>query len=132
MDWTQIIITLITLVLVPIITWLLSLLGQLARAKIAAITSASARTLLESALAEGEAAVATAVLETQQIYVAALKAAGGFTQAAADSALHETMARVKKIMSMAALTTIQNATGNLDTWIRSRIEAVVGEIKSVA
>ena len=131
MDWTQIIITLITLVLVPIITWLLSQLSLLARAKIAAVTSASTRTLLESALAEAETAVTTAVMETQQIYVDALKKAGGLSQAAADKALFDTMERVKKIMSDAALNIIQDATGNLDTWIRSRIEATVGELKPI-
>src|SRR5665647_1228105 len=99
MNWNEIFATIITSVIVPILIWGARKLMQLADAKIEAINSDLARTMLDGALIEAESAVETAVRETQEIFVKALKSSGEFSQAAADQALLQTIERTRQILS---------------------------------
>ena len=131
MNWNEIFATIITSVIVPILIWGARKLMQLADAKIEAINSDLARKMLDGALIEAESAVETAVRETQEIFVKALKNSGGFTQAAADQALLQTIERTRQILSSSAAHIIQDSTENLNAWIRAKIEATIGVLKTV-
>ena len=129
MNWNEIFATIITSVIVPILIWGARKFMQLADAKIEAINSDLARKMLDGALIEAESAVETAVRETQEIFVKALKTSGEFTQAAADQALLQTIERTRQILSSSAAHIIQDSTDNLNAWIRAKIEATVGLLK---
>ena len=74
-------------------------------------------------------AVQTAVLETSQIFVDALKADGAFTGEKAKEALDIALDRAKQLMGDAAQLAIEKFMGDADGWIIAAIEAQVKSLK---
>lgn len=130
MDFDQIITLLITTVLVPLLTWGVATLIKLADAKIAQVKDRTLRDALYAARRELEAAVMTAVTETQETFVKAIKAEGQFTAADANLAFNKSFDRTKQIMSNAGMEVIETATGALNAMITAQIEAALKDIKT--
>lgn len=125
MDFEQILTLIITTILVPLLSWGVSVLIKLADAKIAQIKNETIRQAFTDARKELTAAVETAVAETQQTFVDAIKKEGTFDKAAAKQAFEKSYARVLEIMSFAGMEIIEDATGAANKLISAEIEKAV-------
>ena len=125
MDFEQILMLIITTVLVPLLSWGVSVLIKLADAKIAQIRNETIRSAFTDARKELSAAVEAAVGETQQTFVDAIKKDGKFDKAAASKAFNMSFDRVKQIMSCAGMEIIEDATGAVNELITAEIEKAV-------
>lgn len=125
MDFEQILMLIITTVLVPLLSWGVSVLIKLADAKIAQIKNDTVRQAFADARKELSAAVEAAVAETQQTFVDAIKKDGKFDKAAAKQAFDKSYARVLQIMSNTGMEIIEDATGAINQLITAEIEKAV-------
>ncbi len=125
MDWTEIVIALISAVLAPSVIMLLTAAMKHLQEKTKAIENMDMRDALSRSLAELEAATVMAVGEVRETYVKQLKDAGSFEPYHAKEAFDRAFRRVKEIASDLTLETVAIATGNLDEWIRAQIEHLV-------
>jgi len=124
MDWTQIIITLITLVVAPCMI-------LLAKEGIALLKSKTKSETLITALTEMDDAVATAVTSTAQTYTDALKAAaadGKLTDGEKSAALSQSINTVKNSLSASVTTYYAEHNTDLEKYIKDKIEAYIGGI----
>lgn len=127
-NWTEVIVTLISLVLVPLISWALTELGKYIAAKTAAIKDEAARAYVRNAVERAEDAVRLAVRETAQTFVDSLKKAGTFDEAAAKSAFNQSMTRAKQILGAEGRAMLADATEDVEAWLTARIEASVKSV----
>ena len=125
MDFEQILMLIITTVLVPLLSWGVSVLIKLADAKIAQIKNETIRNAFTDARKELSAAVEAAVAETQQTFVDEIKKDGKFDKAAAKQAFDKSYVRVLEIMSHAGMEIIEDATGAVNELITAEIEKAV-------
>lgn len=132
MDFEQILASVITLVVVPLLTWAVKKLISFLDAKIDAVNNETAQKILDNAVYELGLAVETAVNETAQTYVDALKKDGKFTKEEQQIALNKTIERVKQIASNMSLDIIDEATGALNERIQAMIEAEINGQKVVS
>ncbi len=132
MDWTEILIALITAVIGPAILLLSNSGIKYLKAKAEAVSNAEARNLLQNSLYELESAVGIAVTEVQETFVKAIRESGNFNAEIGKEALKKSINRVKEIGSDLALQVVDDATGNLDAWITSQIEAYIASLKTIA
>ena len=70
-------------------------------------------------------AVSTAVTYTSQVYVDKLKETGQFTKENQQEALGIAVAQAKNLLTAEAITYLQTAYGDLNEYLKSRIEAEV-------
>lgn len=70
-------------------------------------------------------AVATAVTYTSQVYVDKLKETGQFTKENQREALENALAQAKNLLTAEAAAFLENAYGDLNEYLKSRIEAEV-------
>lgn len=124
-------------IIIPMLTYIGVMLRKIMNAKIdewLAASSIKQKEEIRAALTDAQdklsSAVYDAVMETQATFVAGLKKSGNFTSIAACEAMRKSSERTKQIMSNAAMDIIQKQTGNLDTMIQTKIEALLPEIKS--
>jgi hypothetical protein len=73
--------------------------------------------------------VYTAVEQTMQVYVSALKKNGEWNEKTADAAFVNAKMTALAIMGTAAQEAIGQLTGDIDTWLDAKIEACILEIK---
>ena len=76
-------------------------------------------------LAAAADAVATAVTYTSQVYVDKLKETGQFTKENQREALEIAVAQAKNLLTAEAAAFLENAYGDLNEYLKSRIEAEV-------
>lgn len=81
-------------------------------------------------LAAAADAVSTAVTFTSQTYVDALKKSGEFTKENQEEALWLAVGIAKNLMTVEARAFLENAYGDLNTYLQSRIEAEVRNQKT--
>jgi hypothetical protein len=129
LDINEIIMIIITSVIVPLLAWGVKTLTSLADAKIEQIKNKTIQDAFKEAKSELEQAVMTAVAETQQTFVAALKSDNTFTKEDAKIAFDKSFERTKEIMSESGMNVIETATGALNALIVAQIEKAVKEIK---
>lgn len=127
MDFEQILMLIITTVLVPLLSWGVSVLIKLADAKIALIKNATVQQAFVAARQELASAVTAAVAETQQTFVEAIKDEGQFDKVAAKQAFDKSYSRVIEIMSNSGMAVLEEATGALNKLITAEIEKAVRE-----
>ena len=129
MEINEIITIIITTVIIPLLTWGVKTLTNLADAKIEQIKNKTIQDAFADARMELEDAVFAAVAETQQVFVEALKADGHFTADDAKVAFNKSFERTKEIMSNSGMNIIETATGALDALITAQIEKVIKQLK---
>lgn len=129
LDINEIIMIILTTVIVPLLAWGVKTLTSLADAKIEQIKNKTIQDAFKEARIELENAVMTAVSETQQTFVAALKADNTFTKEDAKIAFDKSFERTKEIMSESGMNVIETATGALNALIVAQIEKAVSQIK---
>lgn len=129
MEINEIITIIITTVIIPLLTWGVKTLTNLADAKIEQIKNKTIQDAFADARMELEDAVFAAVAETQQVFVEALKADGHFTADDAKVAFNKSFERTKEIMSNSGMNIIETATGALDALITAQIEKAIKQLK---
>ena len=125
MDWTQIIISLISLVIAPCLI-------LLTKEGIALLQSKTKNESLNAVLTEMQSAVETAVNATSQTYTDALKAAaadGKLTDAEQAEALSKAVATVENSLSASVMTYFDEHNVDVTKYIKDRIEAYIGGAK---
>lgn len=124
-NWTEIIVAVISLILVPMLTWGLAQLTAMLKAKTEAIKDESARAYVGHAIDQATDAVSLAVRETAQTFVDALKKEGKFDEAAAKAAFNQAYERTKQILGDAGQDMLADAVADVEAWLKARIEATV-------
>ena len=127
MDWELILQIVITSVIAPSIILVVKAVIAYISTKTDGIADENLRLAINSALDDLERAALTAVSETEQVYVQALKAEGKFDKAAQSTALQRACARTQEIMTDYAYALIDDVTGHAEDMIRAKIEELVGE-----
>ena len=130
MDFEQILTLVITVVLVPLLTWAVKAFINFLDAKIAQVKNETIRKALNDAKEELAIAVNTAVNETAQTFVDGLKKDGAFTAEMQKQAFDKSVIRTKEIMSNAGMDIIETATGALNQLITAQIEATIKQRKN--
>lgn len=125
LDLTQIIITLIQLIIAPLAIWLTKEAVGYLKAKAVAISDATAHERVLHYLDLAAAAIETAVAETQQTFVSTIKHTEGWSAATAQEAYQRSRARAIEIMGKATYMGLFEAVGDVNKWINARIEAAV-------
>lgn len=124
-NWTEVITTVIALVIVPMVTWGLAELTKMLAAKTAAIKDDALRAAAQDAIDQATDAVRIAVAETTQTFVDSLKKAGKFDEAAAKEAFAQSYARAEQILGAAGKAMLADAVADVNAWLTARIEASV-------
>lgn len=75
--------------------------------------------------------ITSAVKFTYQTYVEELKGKDIFTKEAQEKALNETYERVKNQLSKEAIKFIEENYGDVEKWIKEKIEAVIYSLKNL-
>jgi len=125
MDWTEIIIALISLVIAPCLI-------LLTKSGIALLQSKTKNEVLNTVLTEIQDAVETAVNATAQTYTDALKAAaadGKLTEDEQAEAMSKAVMTVENSLSASVITYLDNHNININKYIKDRIEAYIGGAK---
>jgi len=124
-DWTEIIITLIQLIIAPLAIWLTKEAVGYLKAKAGAIADATAHERVLHYLDLAAAAIETAVAETQQTFVSTVKHTEGWSAATAQEAYQRSRDKAIEIMGQATYAGLSEAVGDVNKWINARIEAAV-------
>lgn len=123
MDWTQIVIILIQLVIAPLIIW-----GV--KEGVGYLKTKAKNEKLAGYIDRAEDAILTAVEETQQIFVDAIKGTSGWDQAAMEQAFQQSLTRSKQIMGEAVYAGLTEAVDDVNAWITAKINQSVRITKS--
>ena len=125
LDLTQIIITLIQLIIAPLAIWLTKEAVGYLKAKAGAIADATAHERVLHYLDLAAAAIETAVAETQQTFVSTIKHTEGWSAATAQEAYQRSRNKAIEIMGQATYMGLAEAVGDVNKWINARIEEAV-------
>jgi len=124
-DWTQIIIIIIQLILAPLLIWGVKAGVVFLQQKALAVQNADTRERIQYYLNLAAAAIQTAVTETQQTFVDSIKGTEGWDKATMSAAFARSMERAKAIMGVAIYDGLTEAVGDVNEWITAQIETAV-------
>jgi hypothetical protein len=125
MDWMNIITQLFEIVIFPLLGVGTIYLINLIRVKIQELKSKKDNELYSKYLTLLEDTIVNCVLATTQTYVSALKSQNKFDAAAQKIAFEMTYKNVMDILADDAKEYLQNAIGDLETFVNNKIEATV-------
>ena len=117
--------TLLQAVLVAAVPVCAAFIGKGLKALASYLGQKSENDTAKKYLAAAADAVATAVTYTSQVYVDKLKETGQFTKENQKEALGIAVAQAKNLLTAEAITYLQTAYGDLNEYLKSRIEAEV-------
>ena len=129
MDWTQILIVVIQLIIAPLLVWGIKEAVSFLKVKTLAVENEAYRKILQDYIDRAAAAIQTAVIETQQVFVDSIKHTEGWNSAAMQEAFTRAAERAKAIMGTAVYDGLTEAVGDVNKWITARIEQTVHETK---
>lgn len=125
MEYELILQNVLTFLVVPIVIYLIARFEKFIKSKIKQIESDTAQKILNDALENVAQAAQTAVIETEQTFVKAVKREGNWSAETMEQAALQAYERTLQIASDAALKTVQDANKNIEAYIMSKIENVV-------
>ena len=112
----------LTSIILPLAAWGIKKLADWLKVKTESAT-------LEKYIDFAGDAVKMAVEQTTQTYVDSLKKQGAFDGAAQKEAFAKTFATAKGLLTVKATEAISLVYGDVDNWLRSKIESTVAETK---
>lgn len=121
--WLNIIETVLTAVVVPLLAWGVKSLVDWLNTKIHNET-------IEKYLTFAGDVVTQAVKETSQTYVDSLKKNGTFDEIAQKEAFRRTKETVLNLLTDNAIKAVEMVYGDINTWLRSKIESAVNDNKA--
>lgn len=131
MDWLKIVENIILLVLVPLFGIGIRALVKFLKEKTAEIGDKGLADLLDRYIAYGEEVVNSVVKYVAQTYVDALKTQGTFDKESQEIAFAKAKEAILKLLNEDAKEAIASVYGNLDEWIKIRIEQACRDLKQV-
>ena len=120
--WFNIIETILTAAVIPLLAWGIKNLVNWLKTK-------TNNAIVEKYLTYAGDAVTQAVKETTQTYVDALKKEGKFDKDAQIEAFNKTCETALKLLTTDALDVIEMVYGDVEAWLRSKIESTIAENK---
>ena len=117
------------IVIIPLLGVLTTYLVKYISAKISEVSSKTDNELEQKYLAMLNETITNCVIATTQTYVQSLKAQGAFDEEAQKKAFAMTYSAVMDILSKDLVDYLTNAVGDLDLYIRQKIESTVNSEK---
>lgn len=121
--WLNIIETVLTAIIVPLFAWGVKSLIDWLNTKIHNET-------IEKYITFAGDIVTQAVKETAQTYVDSLKKTGAFDEIAQREAFNRAKETALKMLTKDAIEAIEMVYGDINTWLRSKIESAVNDNKA--
>lgn len=125
MNWQQIITTILEICIIPLLGILTKMLVTYLQTKSKELASKTDNEIAEKYIKMLTETITSCVVSTNQTYVETLKNKGEFTIEAQKAAFKDTYENVLKILSEDCKDYLQEAFGDLETYITNRIEAEV-------
>ena len=130
MNWIEMLSKIFEVCIIPLLGVLTTYLVVFIKNKIEALKKESDNELYQKYMDMLSETIVRCVIATNQTYVEALKNKDAFDSAAQKEAFNKTYEAVMNILSQDAIEFLNNAVGDLDTYIRKTIEAQVNVNKS--
>lgn len=125
LNLTEIIITLIQLIIAPLAIWMTKEAVTYLKTKAVAIQDTALHDRALYYLDLAAAAIETAVAETQQVFVSTIKHTDGWSSATAQEAYQRSRDKAVEIMGREVYAGLTEAVGDANKWINARIEEAV-------
>lgn len=125
----ELLITIIQVVIIPAIPVLVGYLVKFLKAKANQATATTDNELIRQYLQEATDAVLQAVTYTAQTYVDSLKDQGKFDKEAQEKAFRKARDVALQLMTEEARRILEDAYGDMSTWLETKIEQTVKEQK---
>lgn len=131
MNWLEMLQQIFQVCIIPLLSVLTTYLVMFIKNKSAALQEQTDNELYKKYITLLDDTITKCVIATNQTYVEALKNKNAFDTEAQKVAFNMTYTAVMSILSQDAISFLNNAVGDLDTYIRKTIEAQVNANKSV-
>lgn len=125
MNWTEILFSVVGVVLTALASWAVAKVTALIDSK---VKDGRAKGFLNSALA----VITDVVKQTYQTYVESLKASGKFDATAQKTALEKAVNTIKGLLSDKVQAFITETYGDLEKWITTQVESSIYSLKNGA
>lgn len=125
MNYQEIITTILEICIIPLLGILTKMLVTYLQTKSKELASKTDNEIAEKYIKMLTETITSCVISTNQTYVESLKNKGEFTAEAQKAAFKDTYENVLKILSEDCKDYLQEAFGDLETYITNRIEAEV-------
>ncbi|HIU79991.1 MAG TPA: hypothetical protein IAC67_03655 [Candidatus Coproplasma excrementipullorum] len=123
MNWSEVVISVVSIVLTALASWGVAKLTEWLNTK---ISDKNAQSFLTSALTT----VTGVVKQTYQTYVESLKGQDAFTEEAQKTALANALETIKSLLPEKVKTYITENFSDIDAWLTTQIEAAIYTLKN--
>ena len=130
MNWLEMLQQIFQICIIPLLSVLTTYLVMFIKNKSAALQEQTDNELYKKYITLLDDTITKCVIATNQTYVEALKNKNAFNTEAQKVAFNMTYNAVMNILSQDAISFLNNAVGDLDTYIRKTIEAQVNANKT--
>lgn len=129
MDFNEVLTVIFKVVIIPVLPVAVAYLVVYLRAKKEELTNSMNNQVVASVLSEAGDAVLQAVEYVSQTYVDSLKAQGKFDVEAQKEAFEKAKEAAVTILTQESLELLTSITGDVETWLNTKIEQTVREKK---
>lgn len=129
MDFNEVLTVIFKVVIIPVLPVAVAYLVAYLRAKKEELTNSMNNQVVASVLSEAGDAVLQAVEYVSQTYVDSLKAQGKFDVEAQKEAFEKAKEAAVTILTQESLELLASITGDVETWLNTKIEQTVREKK---
>lgn len=123
MNWSEVVISVVSIIVTALASWGVTELTKLINSK---IKDANAKEMLSSAVTT----VSDVVKQVYQTYVEALKGQNAFTAEAQKEALAKALGTIEAILPEKVKAYLTDNFGNIEAWLTTQIEAAIYSLKN--
>lgn len=123
MNWSEVVISVVSIIVTALASWGVTELTRLINSK---IKDANAKEMLSSAVTT----VSDVVKQVYQTYVEALKGQNAFTAEAQKEALAKALETIEAVLPEKVKAYLTNNFGNMEAWLTTQIEAAIYSLKN--
>ena len=123
MNWSEVVISVVSIIVTTLASWGVTELTRLINSK---IKDANAKEMLSSAVTT----VSDVVKQVYQAYVEALKGQNAFTAEAQKEALAKALETIEAVLPEKVKAYLTDNFGNMEAWLTTQIEAAIYSLKN--
>lgn len=123
MNWSEVVISVVSIIVTALASWGVTELTKLINSK---IKDANEKEMLSSAVTT----VSDVVKQVYQTYVEALKGQNAFTAEAQKEALAKALGTIEAILPEKVKAYLTDNFGNMEAWLTTQIEAAIYSLKN--
>lgn len=123
MNWSEVVISVVSIIVTALASWGVTELTKLINSK---IKDANAKEMLSSAVTT----VSDVVKQVYQTYVEALKGQNAFTAEAQKEALAKALETIEAVLPEKVKAYLTDNFGNMEAWLTTQIEAAIYSLKN--